>query len=172
MNYNIEDIEDQLICTLQNAMPDVSDIRTHSGEINILMFQDSEYMEGLQSQLPFVYVHYASSLPMERSSEGSMQVHQLKFMFYVGASSLRVTQEAQRACYGMLRTIYDSIHASWCDSVNTPASAPAKLSGQQILDTSFKQMTMFLRVAEDEKLMFQLPKIAVYQTSYLARFLA
>ena len=170
MDYAVENIEDQLIATLQaNANLSGVDVRTHAGQISVQMFLDPQYVEGLIPRLPFVYLRYKGRTATMRDSVGKLWAHELQWEFYVAAQSLRQTQESQRYCYGMLRGIFDSIHGKWVNVSNLP-SILTPLGGTPINLTTypnFKSISSFLEVGgQDEKLIMQLPRISVYSTTY------
>ncbi len=171
MDYKVEDIEDQIIATLEGSTELAGvDARTHAGQINIQMFLDPQYVEGLIPSLPFVYVRYKGRTTKNPTPEsvGLTNRHELQFECYVAASSLRATEESQRSCYSMLRGVYDALHGAWPNAVSVvPPPQSPKLAGSQITDVLFYPLSPLLEVGgQDEKLVIQLPRIAVYSTSY------
>lgn len=169
MNYNISDIEDQIVSTLKaNSDLDGADVRTHAGDINVNLVLHPEYWEGLIPRLPFVYLRYQGRTGRMVDDIGLAWEHILQFQLYVGASSLRSKQESQRSCYSMLASIFDSIAGYWpYSTAQVLPSGMQVLSGTQITVANFQALTPLREVGgQDEKLIIELPKIAVYSTSY------
>lgn len=180
MDYNVEDIEDQVLATLQDqsALTDV-EIATHAGEINIHMFTDPEHVEGLIPRAPFIYVRYRGRTNMSTTPEslGRVNRHELQWQIYVAAESLRATQESQRSCYSMLRGIYDALHGAWPNGggTNVPVGSIVLTAAKDattgnptpIANPLFYAMSPLLEAGGlDEKLVIQLPHFAVYSTTY------
>lgn len=171
MDYRVEDIEDQIIATLQ-AQANLNDVEivSHAGEVNINLFLDPQYYEGLVKRLPFIFVRYSGREALgqgNRSSTGVINNHILEFTLYIGAKSLRSKQESQRACYGMLRETYDALVGKYPNSNQSLASTIAILNGNKITTTNFRALSGMLESGgKDERLVIELPRIAVYQTSY------
>ena len=167
MDYSIQDIEDQILATL-DASSDLSGVpsSTHAGQINIQMFIDPKYYEGLLPRLPCIFVRYKGRTATMRDGIGKIWAHELQWEFYVCSQSLRATKESQRDCYTMLGAIFDAIAGKWCKAT-TVSSQLLQLNGTQIANAYFREMSSFLEVGgQDEKLIIQLPVISVYSTSY------
>lgn len=171
MDYSLANIEDQILATLQAAtgLTNVN-IETHAGQISPQMFIIPEYYEGLIPRLPFIYVRYKGRTAEQRDATGKLWRHSLQWELYVGAQNLRTAKEGQRDCYTMLAAVFDALHGKWCKSTNTP-SGLSTLDGTQITETYFRQLESFIEVGgQDEKLVAQVPNIAVYSTTYQAAF--
>lgn len=171
MNYHVSDIEDQIVETLKNNddLKGVDNISTHAGQINIRMFLgDPTYYEGIISLLPFIFVRYAGRMVTDRDSVGRTNKHKVMFELYVAAQSLRTKQESQRDCYTMLESVYDSLHGVWPNwSGMRIDSALPRLDGDVITVTDFNANTPLLEEkGESEKLLIEMPTIAVYSTRY------
>ena len=173
VNYRVEDIEDQIIATLQldDALNTV-DIRTHAGEINAGTFLNEITIEEIRQSIPFILIQYQGREWMNADETRQVNRFRLKYRIYVGASSMRTKQEGQRSAYGILGAIYDDIQGS------VPYSVPQKLegitgvtgkilAGIAITDVDFSPMTV-LRIApgQDERIMVNMPDLVVYSTDY------
>ncbi len=181
MRYNVSDIEDQIMATLKadGSLAGVQ-IQTHAGEISVRTFTEPSLLEGFIALLPFIFVQYQGRVGGESlkgfkpTSDKTVYFHEIRFRLYVGAESLRATQEAQRlSAYPMLAAIYDDLHGKlpYADIV---ANYPnAKLSGAKITTTGFNPGTPLMEAGgADEKLVVILPHLVVYQTDYILTLMA
>jgi hypothetical protein len=101
------------------------------------------------------------------SSDDRNWKHELHWMFYVGAESLRMKKESQRSCYSMLASIFDAISGAWPYSTQLLSPSLKFLTGTQITTSQFGAITPFLEAGgEDEKLVTEDPKVAIYSTVY------
>lgn len=174
MNYNLEDIEDQIIATLQaNANLSSCTIRTHYGDINTEIFKNPALMEGLVTQLPFIFVQYNFSRIVGRDDISQQYVNEVKFRMYAGTSSLRARREGQIAAYQILREIYDSVNGKIPNYVGVQkADNISLLDGTQITTPNFVHLSPMMKTEGDvENLVFNLPSICVYQTDYRIRLI-
>lgn len=165
MYYKIEECEDQIIAhlKLQSALSGVT-IATHAGTITGAFFQQPELMEGLITQLPFIFIQYQGKTKSAHDSTLAYDVHKPVFRFYVGTKSLRATVDSQRSAYSILRAIYDSIHGYWFNYsgvLYTPV-----LSGTQITTAMSQQQPITEGDGVYERLMVCLPRIVVYTVDY------
>lgn len=167
MRYNLVEIEDQIISTLQGNSDLASvNIRTHAGDINAEAFYDEGTLEGLTQLLPFILVQYNGRTPKEKNSTWTQRTHVLKFRFYVGAESLNSKKIAQTDCYRMLSALYDSINGHFPKSSQPLASGMDILDGDEI-QTPFTAISPIREADGDsEVLLVNLPSIAVYVTDY------
>jgi hypothetical protein len=112
-------------------------------------------------------VRYNGRVAISRDARGEINNHELMFTLYVGAQSLRATQESQRSCYSMLRYIYDSLHGHWPLSNQSYAASLPILSGTKITTANFRAFSPLLESGgDDERLVVELPKISIYSTNY------
>ena len=179
MDYKVEEIEDQLVATVEQAAADsttelygIQNIATHTGTLDPAMWAantlqgNTQYFEGLIQQLPFIWIRYNGRKMLSHDESYQEYIHDLSWTFYVAASSLRAKQEAQRSCYGMLRGIFDAIHGKWPYASTVP-SILSQLTGNQITNPNFKAVSPIIAAdGQDEKLIGQQPLIAAYQTTY------
>ncbi len=169
MDYALENLEDQMIATLQasSAMAGVN-VRTHAGRVSIQMFERPEYYEGLITLLPFAFVRYNGRTAKMESSIAKVWKHELEFVLYIGAKSLRATRESQLSCYAILRAVFDALHGAWPNAQGQSLFAGATLlGGTQIAIPNFRALTPLMEAGgRDEQLVVELPTIAVYQTHY------
>jgi hypothetical protein len=175
MRYRIQDIEDQIIATLQADTANMTgvQIKSHAGEVNARTFLDPSMLEGFVTQLPFVFIQYQGKRATLSDTVRGMYVHELRFRLYVGAQSLRVQQEAQRSCYAILGAVYDDLHGKKPNSAASQLSVLPALSGNPITTDGFNPQTPLMEAGgEDEKLIVNLPQIKVYYTDYVIRVVA
>ena len=172
MDYKIEDLEDNIIAALTLALPSTT-IRTYAGELSALFFDDPEKMQGVISELPFIFVEYNGKLPTQKSANFQLVIHRPVFRFYVGAESLRTTQEAARSAYSLLRTLFDTIHGKYFNysgATGDAAIAGNQLGGGAITQISLggnQQQQAFTEIGgEGERTLFVLPRITVYTSDY------
>lgn len=176
MNYDISDLENQIIATLQ-ANTDLSGVkvRTHAGEINAQAFDfmNKQMLEGFIHLLPFAYVQYAGRNAEKMSEDWSEWNHILRFRIYIGAKSLRERVEAQHSAYDILAAVYDSLHGRFpLASAQSLAPEVLQLSGTQITTTDFNALSPLWETAgESERLIVNIPSIVVYYTDYSIRLL-
>jgi hypothetical protein len=175
MNYSLAEIEDQVLATLALEFTPGSKmhIATSAGEISARMFLDTEYMEGVIRLLPFCLLRYQGRQTKNRDSVGLINEHELQWQIYVGAESLRNKQEPQRSAYSFLANVYDALHGKWPLSSQPLASNLPKLDGTTMTDGQFKALSPFLEVeGPAERLVVDLPRIAVYSTFFKLTVLA
>ena len=172
MDYNIEDLEDNIVAALQLALPTTT-IRTYAGELSGLFFEDASRLQGLVAELPFIFVEYNGKLPTQKSANFQTVIHRPVFRFYVGAESLRTTQEAARSCYSILRTLFDTIHGKYFNysGATGDMAVSANILGAgavpQISLGGNQQQQAFTEIGgEGERTLFILPRIAVYVSDY------
>jgi phage gp37-like protein len=177
MRYRVQDIEDQIIATLEADTTNFSAamVDTYAGQIDARMFLNPEYMQGFIKLLPFALVSYQgrTAQQWDRDSSGKLYVHTLKFRVFVGDKSLRTTQEAARGCYNLLAGVYDDLHGKVPKS--TPQFLPGytTLSGTAITTTEFNCLSCLLETGgTDESLVVNLPGIVVYQADFSVRLVA
>lgn len=167
MRYDLREIEEQILSTLQNN-PNMGgvNIRTHAGDLNPSAFYDEQTLEGLTNLLPFVFVQYSGRVRNVKSSTWQQLSHVLRFSLYVGAESLSEKRMAQLNCYAMLASVFDSLNARYPKSSQPLAPDTPLLDGDAI-QTDFTALSP-LREAdgENERLLVNLPSIACYQTDY------
>ena len=177
MNYIINDLIGQLIDTLK-ADPIFADPMTvsrHKGEVNLLMFNNPAYWEGLERKLPFVFIRYTGRNAVTGGKDviGGIWTHELNFSAYVGTKSEKSQDDAMQEAEIYLAAIFDDWHGRVFKSQQTWASNIPVLSGVQIATTGFKQMSpLFEAGGQDERLIFTLPEITIYETKYSTRLLA
>ena len=177
MRYNIENIEDQIVATLQSAFTVLGsqtvNVATHAGDLNPLVFSDPQLLEGVLPRLPFCFVQYQGKTAEMRSSDGTLYEHKLKFRIYVGASSLRTKQESQRSAYSMLRSVYDALHGKWPYYTGAPSTQTGGNALSGTIIASLTPMSCLLEAGgRDEMLIVNLPKIVVYQSDYTIDLIA
>lgn len=174
MRYELEDIETQLISTLQADAGLASvHVRTHAGEVTALTFLDPKEQEGFVHILPFVFVQYQgkSTAQSDKNSTALIYYHTLRFRFFVGAQTLSDKRGGQLTAYAMLRAVYDALHGKWANG-NAQTRSPL-LSGTQITTSGFNPLSPMLEAGgEDERLVVNLPTICVYQTDYTVKVVA
>ena len=170
MRYNLVEIEDQIISTLQGneyLQTRAVGIRRHAGDINAESFYDEQLLEGLTNILPFIFVQYNGRTPKVKSTTWEQRSHVLRFRLYVGAQSLHSKEIAQVDCYSMLSAIYDSLNARFPLSLQPLASDTPLLSGDRIQTADFAALSPLREADGDsELLLVNLPSIAVYVTDY------
>jgi hypothetical protein len=178
MRYKTEEIEDQLVATLQADKTgfDQVTVRTHAGEVNVRTFLDASALEGFVSILPFALIQYQGrrSLSDYRDSPAIGYVYELTFRIYIGAKSLRAKQEAQRSAYEMLRAVWDDISGHVIkSSPQTLGSYANVLDGDAVTSSGFNPQSPFYQLGgADEKLIVNLPQIVVYQSDWVVNLQA
>lgn len=167
MNYKIEVLEDQIIEALKSdtSLSGVN-IATHAGGISGIYFQDPQLMEGLLTQLPFIFVQYQGKTKVSHDAPMVMDIHKPIFRFFVGAQSLRAAQESQRSAYSILRNLYDNLHGKYFDY--TGCLYDNKLSTvTTFTQTDFSQQQPITEGdGKYEQLIVCLPRIVVYSVDY------
>lgn len=173
MNYSLAAIEDQMLATLTLEFASSVKVATSAGEISARMFLDAEYMEGVVKLLPFCLLRYQGRQVKKRDAVGLINEHELQWQIYVGAESLRNRKEPQRSAYGYLSNVYDALHGKWPLSSQALASSMRKLDGTTMADGQFKALSPLLEVeGPAERLVVDLPRIAVYSTFFKLTVLA
>jgi hypothetical protein len=172
MQYVIKDLIGQIIDTLQaESTFEGVQIARHSGEVNPLMFTNTEWYGGLIKKLPFVFIKYQGRTAISRDSVGSTWIHELTFSLYVGAHSERHRDEATEEAEVYLAKIWDLLHGKKFYS-NQTWVGPTALSGVKITTSGFNQQTPLLEAGgQDEKLIVTNPDITLYETKYTVRLL-
>jgi hypothetical protein len=178
MRYRVQDIEDQILETVRADSTNFSGLKmvnTYAGQISAQNFLDPSYEQGFVNLLPFCLVSYQGrvSQKSDRDSSGLTYIHTLTFRIYVGATSLRMYQDAVRNCYDMLAALYDDLHGKVPKS--TPQCLPAytTLDGTAITTSEFTAISpLYESGGTDERLVVNLPRIVVYQSDYSIRLVA
>lgn len=178
MRYSVAEIEDQIIATLEGDTTNFSDVLvdTFTGQVNSQMFFNPEYMQGFVQLLPFCLVSYQgriSEKAKDRDSSGKTYIHTLTFRLFIGAKTLRKTQEAARSAYDMLAACFDDLHAK------VPVTSPQQLSGYTPMSgmaLTSSEVTVLGPIYEaggtDEGIIVNLPGIVVYGSNWSIRMLA
>jgi hypothetical protein len=176
MRYDVAELEDQQIATLQaDAFFSETLIRTHAGEITPRTFLDPRLLEGFVHLLPFVFVQHQGFRASrdKRDSMGRTYWHEVFFRYFIGAKSLREKIEAQRDAYTMLAHVYDDLHGLWPNGTYDLFPDAVKLSGAPASHPEFRPMTpLLLREGEHARLIVNMPEIVVYQMDYAVSLLA
>lgn len=174
MRYNLEDIEDQILATL-SASSGLSGvvIKTHAGEVNMNLFLDPQYYEGVISLIPFVFIRYAGRVANAIDDLKTEWKHELKFQLYIATSSLRSRKESQRNAYALIRACYDALIGRWPNSTAQTLSGLSLLSGSQITTTNFSCYSpMNEDGGQDERLIIETPKLVLYSSMWTISVLA
>lgn len=174
MNYVTSDLMNQMLDTLRaNDLFKGVTVARHSGEVNILMFTNPAYHEGLIKKLPFVLLKYAGREAIKRDSPLNLWEHDITFTAYVGAKSLKLKDDATEECETYLAKIFDLWNTKYFYSQQSWATGAGILSGTQITTTGFRQLSPLMEAGgQDETVIVTLPEITLYQTSYKVRMLA
>ncbi len=174
MNYLIEELEDQIIATLEaDTNLATVNVRTYAGELSGLFFEDASRLQGLITQLPFIFIEYNGKSVTTKSANFQTIIHKPVFRFYVGAQSLRMTQESARSCYSILRYLFDDINAKFFNYTGAAGLAASnKLGGTAMSLGGYQQQQPLKEVGDSERTLFILPRIAVYVTDYDCQLLA
>jgi hypothetical protein len=174
MQYVIKDLIGQMIDTLKkDSLFKGVQVARHSGEVNIFLFNNPAYWEGLIKNLPFVLIKYQGRTAVSRDSEGSEWIHELSFSTYVGTTSTKNKEKATEEAEIYLAKIFDLWHGRVFYSDQTWASSIPVLSGVKITTTEFNQMRSLMEDGgQDERLVMTLPEIVLYETKYNVRLLA
>lgn len=167
MRYNLREIEEQIISTLQaNTALNGTNIRTHAGDLNPSTFYNEQSLEGLTMLLPFIFIQYTGRRPNVHSGDWVTYSHIVKFRLYVGSQSLNDKRYAQLNCYDMLASVYDSLHGKFPLSLQPLAEDTPVMDGDKI-QTDFTALSPMRGMEGDnERLLVNLPSIAVYSTDY------
>ena len=172
MRYSLGDIEKQIESTLKDVPSNEGVlIAPHAGEINLSTFTDATKQEGFIHMLPLIMYQYQGKRRFTTDSTKKLNVHELRYRFFVGAESLRLLDEAKRNAYDLLATVYDSIHGHWLNTDqpldrNLPFLAGDVMAGVNAISPFMETE------GEDERLMVNLPHIVVYYTDYIVRVIA
>jgi phage gp37-like protein len=177
MRYKVAEIEDQIKATLVADTTNFSStlVDTFAGQVNAQMFFDPEMMQGFVKLLPFCLISYQgrTSDKNSRDSSGKTYIHTLTFRLFVGAQSLRATQDAVRGCYDMLAAVFDDLHGKV--PVTSPLQLPGftPLSGTALTSTEVNVLGPLLETGgQDERLIVNLPGIVVFASDFSIRMLA
>ena len=169
MNYNLKELEDQIIHTLgvQEALGGVN-IRTHTGEINPNTFSSDVATEGFIRTLPFIFIQYAGrrKVSQEESSTKLTVSFTVRFRLYIGAKSLREKRDAQLSCYDMLASVWDTLHGRFFKAVTNQNYQVPFLQGDTIPNTFVQMSPIEAPDGESERLIVNIPSICVYQSDY------
>ena len=174
MNYRIEEIEDQLIATLQadTSLAGVN-IDTHAGEVNAQTFLDPLNSE-IINLLPFIYVQYQGKTLLRSDSARQINEFGLRFRFFCGDNALRSKKEGQRSVYGLLRQVYNDITGKVV--LCTPQQLQGigrPLVGTPMTEVDFVVTSpVLVAPGQDEKIMVNMPGIVVYSADYIIQVLA
>lgn len=168
MRYVIKDLIGQLIDTLKaDSSLAAFTIARHCGEVNALMFNNPAYWAGMVKKLPFILIKYQGRTGTMDDSVAQLWYHQLEFSAYVGTQSVALEgkTESTEAAEVALAKIFDLWHGKmFFSNQTTPLSV---LSGTQITTTEFNQLTPIMESGgQDERLIFTLPEITLYETKY------
>lgn len=178
MRYKISEIEDQIIATLRADTTNFTGVMTDTfaGQVSAQMFMNPEYMEGFVKLLPFCLVSYqgrTANKAIDRDSSGKTYIHTLTFRLFVGAKSLRSTQESARAAYTLLAAVFDDLHAKVPYCSPQQLAGYTALSGTVVSSSEFNPLSaIFEAGGTDEALVVNLPGIVVYRTDYSIKLLA
>lgn len=175
MTYNLVEIENQIIRTLQanDTLQICKRIDTHAGAITPQVFLDPQFdKQGFINLLPFVYLEYRGRDVRAMDTSYTDYHHDLKFRLYIGAQSLRIKREAQLTAYEMLAAVYDSLHGKYPKCIANQNYNVTFLLGD-IIQTSFNAISP-LRVGsgDSEILIVNIPSIVVYQSDYVIQIAA
>lgn len=174
MQYVIKDLIGQLIDTLRtdSVVKQIPTIRRHCGEVNILLFTNPTYWEGLIQKVPFIFVKYNGKIGTPVNTLKTVWMHELEFSAYVGTKSLKDKESAIEEAEVYLAKIFDLWHGKMFYSTQSFATQVPVLSGTQITTSGFNQQRSLLEAGgQDELLIMALPEITLYETKYNARFL-
>jgi len=174
MQYVIKDLIGQLIDTLRtdSVVKQIPTIRRHCGEVNILLFTNPTYWEGLIGKVPFIFVKYNGRTSAPMNTTKTAFLHEVEFSAYVGTKSLKDKESAIEEAEVYLAKIFDLWHGKMFYSQQSFASVIPILSGVQITTSGFNQQRSLLQAGgQDERLIMALPEITLYETKYNARFL-
>lgn len=149
-------------------------VKRHAGEVNILMFNNPAYWQGLISLLPFVLVKYQGRTGVNvPNTIKTLYQHEVEFKAYVATTStaLESGNEAIASAEILLARIFDLWSGRMFYSTNSFASNILVLnSTNQITTAGFKQFRPLMESGgQDEKLVMMLPEITLYETRYNAR---
>jgi len=177
MRYHVDEIEDQIIATLEADTTNFSGVTvdTLAGQISAQMFFDPELMQGAKRLLPFALVSYQgrrSEKALDRDSSGRTWIHTLTFRFFVGAKSLRKTEEAARNCYDMLAALWDDLTAK------VPLTSPQQLtqytalSGTALSAGAVLISPLYEAGSADEEVVINMPAIVIYRADFNLKIIA
>lgn len=173
MRYDISLLEDQIVYHLQQEtnLDDVN-IATHAGQITALYFQDAYLKEGLMKNLPFIFVQYQGKSVVDKDSTMGLDIHEVKFRFFIASQSLRATREAQLGSYDILAYLYDNLHGRYFNYTGNTYNFPLLTAPIMTVAEMNQQMPLTESDGQIEQLIVNLPDIVVYQTDYVCRMLA
>jgi len=173
MQYVIDDLIGQLIYTLKadSAFSSMT-VDRHSGEVNILLFTNPAYWEGMLRVAPFVLVKYNGKIGTPVSAIKKVWMHELEFSAYVATKNLGDKNTAAKEAEALLAKIFDLWHGRAFYSTKTLDTNIPLLGGVQITTSGFNQQRVLLEAGgQDERLVMALPEIILYETKYNARLL-
>jgi len=174
MQYVVKDLIGQLVDTLKadSVFTDVA-VARHVGEVNILLFQNPAYWEGMIKKIPFVLVKYNGRIGTPVDTSKTVYYHDLEFSAYVAAKSLKSKEDATEEAEVYLARIFDLWHGRMFYAQQTWASNVPLLGGTQITTSGFNQQRSLVESGgQDERMIMTLPEITLYETKYTARLLA
>lgn len=174
MQYIISELIGQMIDTLRtDSLFKGVTVARHSGEVNIFLFNNPAYWEGLTKNIPFVLIKYQGRNAIARDTIGSQWIHELSFSVYVATASTKDKEKATEEAEVYLAKIFDLWHGRMFYSEQTFADNIPILSGKQITTDEFNQQRCLMEDGgQDERLIMTLPEIVLYETKYNVRLLA
>ncbi len=174
MRYHLEQIEDQILATLQ-AEPTLARVNVcvHTGLISDELRKSEILQQECIANMPFVFLEYRGTQFVAHDEQRRLYVDEIHFRLYIGVSSLREKPESQRSAYAILRSVYDSLHGK------VPCSDPQQLgtypvlAGEPITTAGFSPQSA-LRKAPGlhESLVVNQSRFIIYATDYTIRLLA
>ena len=176
MRYVTKDLINQMIDTLKadSMFADVT-VKRHAGEVNPLLFTNPIYWQGVIAKIPFVLIKYQGRTAKVENSTRLLYSHVIDFCAYVATKSMEL-ESGVKACEDAevyLAKIFDLWHGKVFYSQQTWASNFVNLSGVQITTSEFREYTPLSESGgQDEKLIWTLPEITLYETHYNVKVLA
>jgi hypothetical protein len=176
MRYVIKDLIGQMIDALKAdalfAGENVT-VARHCGEVNILMFDDPAYWEGLVKKIPFVLIRYVGKRGVGDDANKLLRFHEVHFSAYVGTKNEQDKELGVEEAEVYLAKMFDLWHGHMFNSTQTFASVIPKLNGVQITTSGFGQMRSLMEDdGDNERLIVSFPEIVLYETKYNARLKA
>ncbi len=176
MRYATKDLINQMIDTLKAdaVFADVN-VARHTGEVNPLLFSNPVYWQGMIKKIPFVLIKYQGRVSQVLDSRRNLWTHTVDFCAYVATKSGEI-ESGVKSCEDAevyLAKIFDLWHGNVFNSQQTWASNFTTLGGVQITTSEFKEFTPLSESGgTDEKLIWTLPEITLYETHYNVKLLA
>lgn len=176
MRYATKDLMNQMIVTLQaDSVFSGVTVKRHAGEVNPLLFTNPVYWRGVISKIPFVFVKYQGRTAKVENSTRLLYSHLVDFCVYVATKSMALESgvESCEEAETYLARIFDLWHGKVFNSQNTWAANFVPLAGTQITTAEFREFTPLSESGgTDEKLLWTMPEITVYETHYNVKVLA